>query len=184
MTVIDEASDGAQAIQKFESGAPDVVVLDITMPDMDGLEACKKIKLIQPDAKILILTMHPEDLYAVRLLKAGALGYITKTASEDELYQAIRSVAKGKIYLSDAISGSIVSQLSSSKGKNNPIELLSDREVQILTFITRGIKPSEIANTLNISANTVQSYRVRILHKLGLRNNAQLVAFAHDSGLT
>ena len=183
IVAIAEANNGNQAMQELKRGNPDVIVLDISMPDMDGLEACKEIKSIRPDARILILTMHPEELYAVRLLKAGALGYITKMSSADELYRAIRSVASGQTYLSEAAAGSVVSQLLNLKEHKNQMELLSDREIQVLNLIARSKKTSEIAHTLNLSVSTIQNYRARILNKLGLYSNTELIEFAYQNGL-
>jgi DNA-binding NarL/FixJ family response regulator len=182
ITVIAEAGDGKQAIQEASKTNPDVIVLDISMPDMDGLEACKSIMAVKPSARILVLTMHSEEIYAVRMLKAGALGYITKMASADELYRAIRSVANGKPYLSETAAGSVVLQLMHLKGHSNQLDLLSDREVQVLNLIVQGKKSSDIATTLRISSSTVQNYRSRILHKLGLNCNAELIEYAHQNG--
>jgi len=181
--VVAEASNGREAIDEFCSIFPDVTILDISMPVLDGLDACKQIKTSYPQAKILILTIHPEEQYAVRLLKAGALGYITKRASPIKLHEAVRSVFEGKMYLSEEIKDMILSKLLYLGKHIDQLELLSDRELQVLCLLSQSHKMKEIAARLNLSVKTIETYRSRLLTKLNLRNNADLVVFARDHGL-
>lgn len=181
--VITEAADGNEALQKFETVQPDVAILDISMPVMDGIDTCKQIIASHPDAKVLILTMHPEEQYAVRLFKAGALGYITKGSSTRELHEAVRSVSNGRKFLFQKGKDPILLQLLGQRGGLTPLETLSDRELQVLRLLTHGAKMREMAATLNISIKTVETYRARLIKKLNLRNNIDLVHFAYQNNL-
>ena len=181
--VVAEASDGSEAISEYQRTHPDVAILDISMPVIDGIDACKQLKMLYPDAKILILTVHPEDQYAVRLLYAGALGYVTKRVSARELQGAVRQVAKNKVFLSLDTENHILSQLLRTRGHTNPLETLSSRELQVFSLLVHGKKLKEIANDLNLSIKTIDSYRSRVLHKFGLRRTVDMVAFAHQNGL-
>jgi DNA-binding NarL/FixJ family response regulator len=184
VVVVAEASSGQQAIRECNKVNADVIVLDISLPDTNGLEICKQIKTIIPDAKILILTMHPEKLFAARSIRSGALGYITKNIdSVDELYKAIQTVAKGKVYLSNESAGSVVLQLGTINNHNNRIDLLSDRELQVVNLLAHGKKRKEIAAILGLSPSTIQNYRTRALEKLGLHENADLFEIARQSEL-
>lgn len=181
--VIAEATNGKEAFNEFEEVRPDVAVVDISMPVMDGLDTCKQIRSSYPDARILILTVHPEEQYALRFFRAGALGYITKGSSAKELYKAVRLVAKGQRYLSEESKQPILSQLLDRKDSLVSLESLSDREIQVLCLIARGSKMKEISTELNLSVKTVETYRSRILLKLYLRNNADIIRFAIQNGL-
>jgi DNA-binding NarL/FixJ family response regulator len=184
IAVIAEASDGQQAIRECKKIKADVIILDISLPDTNGLETCKQIKAILPDAKILILTMHPEKLFAARSIRSGALGYITKNIdSPNELYQAIQKVAKGEVYLSNETAGSVVSQLGKTHKNNSQIDLLSDRELQVLSLLAHGKKRKEIAAILGLSPSTIQNYRSRAMEKLGLHENTDLFEIARQSDL-
>lgn len=176
--VVAEASDGREAISEYKRVRPDVVILDISMPVMDGIDTCKHLKALYPDAKILILTVHPEDQYAVRLLYAGALGYITKRASAAELQEAVRQVAQNKVFLTSDSKDPILSQLLHFGGNSNPLEILSSRELQVFSLLAHGKKLREIAFDLNLSIKTIDTYRSRVLHKFGLKRTVELVAFA------
>lgn len=181
--VIAEATNGKEAFNEFEKVRPDVAVVDISMPVLDGLDTCKQIRSSYPDARILILTVHPEEQYALRFFRAGALGYITKGSSARELYKAVRLVAKGQRYLSEESKQPILSQLLDRKNSLVSLENLSDREIQVLCLIARGSKMKEISTELNLSVKTVETYRSRILLKLYLRNNADITRFAIQNGL-
>lgn len=181
--VITEAANGREALQKFKTVQPDVAIVDISMPVMDGIDACKQIIASHPDAKVLILTMHPEEQYAVRLFKAGALGYITKGSSTRELHEAVRSVSNGRKFLFQKGKDPILLQLLGQRGGLTPLETLSDRELQVLRLLTHGAKMREMAATLNLSIKTVETYRSRLLKKLNLRNNTDLIHFAHQNNL-
>jgi DNA-binding NarL/FixJ family response regulator len=181
--VITEAADGSEALRKFKTVQPDVAIVDISMPAMDGIDTCKQIIASCPDAKVLILTMHPEEQYALRLFKAGALGYITKGSSTRELHEAVRSVSNGRKFLFQKGKDTILTQLLDRRGQITPLEILSDRELQVLRLLTRGDKMREIAATLNLSIKTVETYRARLIKKLDLRNNTDLIHFAHQNNL-
>ncbi len=181
--VITEAANGSEALQKFETVQPDVAIVDISMPVMDGIDTCKQIIASHPDAKVLILTMHPEEQYAVRLFKAGALGYITKGSSTRELHEAVRSVSKGQKFLFQRGRSIVLMQLLGQRGQLTPLETLSDRELQVLRLLTHGAKMREMAATLNISIKTVETYRARLIKKLNLRNNIDLIHFAYQNNL-
>ncbi len=183
VTVVAEAINGIETIKEYKKCRPDILILDIMMPDMDGLEACKQIVAFDPGARILALTMYSEKLFAVRLLKAGALGYINKKAELSELCKAVKYVAAGKNYLSLEIADSVVSQLLKLKDKNNITELLSDREMQVLSLIAQGKKLKEISESLMLRIGTVANYRNRVLKKLNLYSNADIIEFAHQTGI-
>jgi DNA-binding NarL/FixJ family response regulator len=181
--VITEAANGSEAIQKFKTVQPDVAILDISMPVMDGIDTCKQIIASYPDAKLLMLTMHPEEQYAIRLFRAGALGYITKGSSTRELHDAVRLVSSGRKFLFEKGKDHVLLKLLDRRGHLTPLETLSDRELQVLRLLTRGDKMREMAATLNLSIKTVETYRSRLLKKLNLRNNADLINFAHQNNL-
>jgi DNA-binding NarL/FixJ family response regulator len=182
--VIDEASNGKLAIKKFKEINPDVLILDISMPVMDGLDACKQLKELHPDAKILILTMYPGEQFALRLLKAGALGYITKGSSAKELHKAIRMVAIGETFLPEKSKDTVIMQLLATEKHSRLLEALSDREIQVLCLIAQGKKMKEIAVILDLSVKTIETYRSRILIKLQLKNNTDITLFAYQNKLT
>ena len=181
--VVAEASNGKEAITKYESYLPDVLLLDISMPDMDGLDASKEILGNHPDARILAVTMHDETKYAARLLRTGVLGYITKKADPEALQDAVHAVYIRKTYLTEEAKDNLLQQMVHLQDNRNVIERLSDREIQVLTLIARGKKPKEIGENLGICVKTVDNYRSHILQKLDIKSNAELVLFARDQGL-
>jgi two-component system, NarL family, invasion response regulator UvrY len=181
--VVAEASNGEEATREYDRVNPDVAILDISMPGMDGLEACKQIKKLNPQANILILTVHPEEQYAIRLFKAGATGYVTKGTSTETLHKAVQSVAVGKRFLSEGGVESVLSQLLRVEGCQSPLETISERELQVLCLLARGNKMNKIASELHLSVKTIETYRSRLLSKLHLKNNAELVLFASENGL-
>jgi DNA-binding NarL/FixJ family response regulator len=182
MAVYGEAESGSEAIEKIKQNTFSVVILDIAMPGKSGLETMKGIRLEQPHLPVLILSMYPEDQYAVRFFRAGASGYLNKKSVPEELVNAIRTVARGKKYVSPALAESLVGELDTKSGK--PFhETLSDREFQVFRMIASGRATGEIAEELFLSVKTVSTYRARILEKLHVRNTAELVAYAIQNQL-
>jgi len=182
MTVADEAADGHEVINKALNNNYDVVVLDITMPGINGLDVLKQIKAQKPKLPILVLSVHPEEQYAVRTLKAGASGYLTKESAPDELIAAIRKVSVGKKYVSPSLAEKLALELEIDHEK--PLhETLSDREYQIMCIIASGKTLSEIADELYLSVKTISTYRTRILEKMKMKNNIELTHYAIKHGL-
>lgn len=181
--VVAEASNGTQALAEFTRVVPDVVILDISMPGMDGLETTKKMINKHPDARILILTVYPEDYYAARIIKAGALGYITKGTSTAELHNSVRTVANRQRSLSEKTKNILLAQLFDNNKDFDSIKDLSDRELQVLSLFAKGEKTREIAETLHLSVKTVETYRARLLDKLRLRTNLDIIRFAYQHKL-
>lgn len=182
LTVAGEAENGVQAVQMVRSGDWDVVLMDVSMPDRNGIDALKIIKKEFPRLPVLILSMYPEEQYAIRALKAGAAGYLTKQSAPELLVTAIRQVASGKKY----VSPSLAEELANAIGEDTerpPHEKLSDREYQTLCMIASGKTPAEIAEALNLSVKTVSVYRARLLEKMNLRNNAELTHYGLKHGL-
>ncbi|NOZ73497.1 MAG: response regulator transcription factor [Chloroflexi bacterium] len=183
ITVAAEAASGREALQALDLEVFDVLVLDISLPDMDGIEVLKQAHSRQPGLAVLILSIHPEKQYALRVLKAGAAGYLSKDSSPDELVSAIRKVASGQCY----VSLSLAERLAERVGPNAPAEpayeTLSDREYEVMCLLAAGKTVSEIANELSLGVTTVSSYRTRILHKLDLKNTAEIIRYALERGL-
>ncbi len=183
MQVVGEAADGAEAVEQFQRLRPDIVIMDIAMPTVDGLDSAKQIISVCPDARILALSRHEEEHYAVRTLKAGCLGYITKGARTHELHEAIRMVADGRQSLSGKAKDVVAMQFLSRRPCDSPIDSLSDREFQVLCFIAQGQRVTEIAAALGLGAKTIETYRANIRRKLGLRNDIEICRFAIENGL-
>jgi len=183
MRVIAEAADGREAIEKVHKTSPDIAIIDISMPGLDGLEVISQLKSFYPDLPILILTMHEEGQYVVRAIEAGAMGYITKQSAPEQLVKAIRKVISGHRYLTDE--GAEALALSVAKGVRgqSPLDSLSMRELQVLRRLAMGHTNREIAKAYSISIKTVDTYRFRLLKKLNLRNNAELSRFAIQNNL-
>ncbi|UCE78456.1 MAG: response regulator transcription factor [Nitrospiraceae bacterium] len=177
MVVTDEAKDGNEALCKALGSDFDVVVLDISMPGKNGLEVLREIKSHKPKLPVLILSVYPEDQYALRVLKAGAAGYLSKESAPDELIDALEKVANGTKYISSAVLEEITDTLDINTER--PVhERLSDREFQVLRMIASGRTIREIAEELGINIKTVSTYRVRILEKMRIKNNAELTHYA------
>ena len=181
--VVAEAADGMEVLSMIKQYQPDVVILDISMPVLDGMDTCKQIKALFPEVRVLILTVHPEVHYAVRLLGAGAMGYVTKRISSGELYKAVRAVAHNEIYLPAASKNEILNQLLHLKGHSEVLQSLTDREVQVFNLLVQGEKMSNIASSLGLSVKTVENHRYHILKKLNLKRTVELFAFAHRNKL-
>jgi DNA-binding NarL/FixJ family response regulator len=182
LTVAGEAENGVQAVQLVRSGEWDVVLMDVSMPDRNGIDALKIIKKEFPRLPVLILSMYPEEQYAIRALKAGAAGYLTKQSAPELLVTAIRQVASGKKYVSPSLAEELANAIGDDS-ERPPHEKLSDREYQTLCMIASGKTPAEIAEALNLSVKTVSVYRARLLEKMNLRNNAELTHYGLKHGL-
>ena len=182
MVVVGEAAKGDEALEKIIAEHYDVVVLDISLPDMSGLEVLKQIKDLRPQLAVLILTIHPEEQYAVRVLQAGASGYMTKDTAPDELAAAIRKVAEGGRYVSAALAEKLAFDPGSDI-KTAPHEALSKREFQVLCLIGSGKTVTETASLLHLSTKTVSTYRRHILEKMGMQSNADLIRYAIENRL-
>ncbi len=182
LTVAGEAENGVQAVQMVRAGEWDVVLMDVSMPDRNGIDALKLIKKEFPRLPVLILSMYPEEQYAIRALKAGAAGYLTKQSAPELLVTAIRQVASGKKYVSPSLAEELANAIGDDS-ERPPHEKLSDREYQTLCMIASGKTPAEIAEALNLSVKTVSVYRARLLEKMHLRNNAELTHYGLKHGL-
>lgn len=182
MTVAGEADNGIDALRKIREDEWDVVLLDVNMPGKNGIDALKQIREEHPRLPVLMLSMYPEDQYAVRLIKAGAAGYMTKESAPELLVDAIRRVAGGKKYLSPAVADLLAEELDNST--QGPLhELLSDREYQVLLAIAAGNTVSEIAERMVLSVKTISTYRTRILEKMRMKTSAELTHYAIKNGL-
>jgi DNA-binding NarL/FixJ family response regulator len=177
-----EAQDGQEAMRMVREADWSVVLLDVGLPDKNALDVLKQIKREKPALPVLILSMFPEDQYAIRMLRAGASGYLTKESAPDQLLSAIALATKGEKYVSPAVAAQLVAGLG-GRPDEALHEALSDREFQILQMIASGSTVGEIATQLNLSVKTVSSYRTRVLEKLQLKNNAQLMVYAMTHGL-
>lgn len=180
--VVAEAGDGHGVLHALREDAVDVVVMDITMPGRSGLETLKEIKHQYPDLPVLILSMHPSDQYAVRVLKAGASGYLTKESAPDELVAAIKKVNKGEKYISPPVAELLASYIYRGSTED-PHKLLSDREFEVLRLIASGKGATQISEDLNLSVKTVSTYRARIIEKTGLASNAEMTRYAIEHGI-
>jgi two-component system, NarL family, invasion response regulator UvrY len=180
--LIGEAERGADAVRQVREGGWDVVVLDISLPDRNGIEVLKQIKKEHPKTRVLMLSMHDEGLYALRALKSGASGYITKQSAPSELMAAIHQVARGRRYLTAALAEAMADSLF--EDHERPLhESLSDREYQTLCLIASGKSLTDVASEMCLSVKTVSVYRSRLLQKMRLKNNAELTHYAIKNGL-
>jgi DNA-binding NarL/FixJ family response regulator len=177
VTVVGEARDGQEVIDLCGRVAWDVAVVDYHMPGKNGLELVKELRQRYPGRSVLILSMYPEDTYAVRALKAGASGYLTKESAPEDLVAAIRKVAAGGKYVTPALGERLALDLEDSRGAPTH-EMLSDREYQIMWMIVSGKALTQIGQELGLSPNTISTYRARILRKMGMKNNAELLHYA------
>lgn len=177
IVVAGEAENALQAMQKVREGGFDVLLLDISMPDRNGIDVLKQVKKELPSLPVLMLTMHREDQYAIRAMKAGASGYLTKQSAPSELVNALQLVASGRKYITPALAEELANQIGDDSGK--PLhENLSDREFQTLVMIASGKTVTEIAHELSLSVKTISMYRARLLQKMRLRHNAELTHYA------
>lgn len=174
---VEEAENGKEVLAKVKTEDFDLVLLDISMPDKSGLEVLSELKGLNPDLHVLMLSTYPEDLYAIRTLKAGASGYLNKNSAPEELSTAIRKAAKGEKYVSSTLAEKLAFTFGSDRDKL-PHEKLSDREFQVMRLIASGKSLSQIAETLFLSSKTISTYRARILEKMDLMNNAEITNYA------
>lgn len=181
--IVGEAGDGQAALKLVEEKKPDVLLLDISMPKMDGIEAAGKIKDLDTNTNILIVSMHSNEQYALRTLRAGATGFIWKGARLEELTKAIHEVADGKRYLPPEIEQAFAENYLSPDTDRSPAAILSKREFQVMGYLASGMTNREIAALLNISVKTIDTHRGHVLKKLKLRNNSDITRFAIQHGL-
>jgi two-component system, NarL family, invasion response regulator UvrY len=179
---IEEVGDAEDLVKQVIKETWDVVISDLSMPGRSGLDALQQIKQIKPTLPVLILSIHPEDQYAIRVLKAGASGYLSKDMAPDELVNAVQKVMMGKKYITAAVAEKLTSIFDDDKNKA-PHELLSDREFSVLKMLASGKSVSEIAESLFLSVTTVSTYRARIISKMNLKNNAELTLYAIENKL-
>jgi DNA-binding NarL/FixJ family response regulator len=180
MKVISEASDGESAIQRAVALKPDVIVMDISMPGMNGLTATKKLKTLQPDAAIVTLTRHGDDAYLQELLRAGVSGYVLKQSAPNELLQAIRAVASGGQYLDSSLTARVTAGFLGSEGKRvaKSGAAISDRESEVLRLIASGYSNKEIAAQMTLSVKTIEAHKANAMRKLGLSGRIDIVKYA------
>ncbi len=182
MTAVGEANNVVELFKALERLVVNIVLLDITMPGESGLDALKELRQKYPHVPVLILSFHPEHRFAMRALKAGAAGYLTKESAAEEVVQAIRKVVGGGKYVSAALAEQLVTELDNASGR--PLhETLSDREFQVMRLIATGKKSSEIAEELSVTMSTVNTYRMRIFEKMKMQSNVELSRYAVEHGL-
>ncbi len=181
MEVIAEVSNGREAVEQAEKLQPDVCVMDVTMPELNGIEATRRLLTVSPKTRVLALSMHKDSVYVREMLRAGAKGYLLKDSSPKDFLQAVRFVAVGKGYLSPEVSDGVLDDYR--KHVTNPIDLLSSREREVLQWIAESKTNKEIATGLNLSIYTVEAHRGRVMEKLNLHSVGELVRFAVRNGL-
>ena len=182
IVISDEVSTGMELLDRVKKNSYDIIILDISLPDMSGLEILGNLQNEKKRPPVLIISMHPEEQYAVRALKTGASGYLTKGSIPDELLTAIRRVAAGRKYISSALAEKLAADLNNS-GEEPAHEKLSDREYQVMVMLASGKSTGEIARQLLLSLPTISTYRSRILQKINLKNNAELIHYAIKNNL-
>ena len=183
LSVVAMAASGPEALQRIRDTQMDVVLLDMTMPGMNGIETLKQIKVEQSHLPVLILSMHPEAQYALRCIKAGAVGYLTKTCEKMELIHAVRRAAAGGQYLTPAVSDCLLHEVQQPGHGEAPHQQLSDREFEVFKQIADGVPLADMARNMNLSPKTISTYRTRILEKMGLASNAELMRYAFEQGI-
>lgn len=185
MTVVGEAANGDEAVEQVRKLHPDVIVMDLTMPGLGGLAATRRISASETETKVLVLTVHAEEEYLLPVIDAGGSGYVTKTSADRDLVKAIRAVAKGEVFLYPHAAQLLLQRykVAGSSAEGDPIQRLTQREREVLSLTAAGYTSSEIGTRLFISPKTVDTYRSRIMHKLGLNHRSELVRFALETGL-
>jgi two-component system, NarL family, response regulator NreC len=181
MEIVGEAGNGREAVEMAEKLEPDVVVMDVSMPELNGIEATRRLAASLPHTRVLALSMYKDSVYVREILRAGARGYLLKDAIDRDLLAAVRAVAQGDGYLSPAVSDAVLSDYR--RHVSDPIDLLSSREREVLQMIAEGKTNKDIASTLNLSIYTVDAHRGRIMEKLNLHSVGELVRFAVRNGL-
>jgi DNA-binding NarL/FixJ family response regulator len=179
---VSECGDAQEMLREVRDGKFDLVIMDISMPGRSGPDVLKELKVLNPQLPVIILSMHPEDQYAIRMFKAGASGYLTKSSGPEDLVQAARKVLAGGQYVSAAV-GEALAMTVRSGAEKLPHQRLSDREYEVLCLIASGKTVSDIAEAVHLSVTTISTYRARILEKMGLKNNAELTRYAIQHGL-
>ncbi len=183
LEVVGEASDGAEAIRLCQTLRPDVVVMDIGMPGVSGIDATARIKRDLPSVKVLILSMHDDRGYLRQVLRVGASGYVLKKAADTELLAAIRAAARGEVFLDPALAKALVDEVMEPKAASVEPPALSDREREVLRLLAHGHTNQQVADRLCISVKSVETYKARLMEKLGLKGRAELVRYALQHGL-
>jgi DNA-binding NarL/FixJ family response regulator len=181
MEIAGEAGNGREAVELAQKLKPDVVVMDVAMPELNGIEATRRIIELAPRARVLALSMHKDAVYVREILRAGARGYLLKDSADADLLAAVRAVAKGEGYLSPGVSDAVLSDYR--RHVTDPLDLLTSREREVLQLIAEGKTNQEIATSLNLSVYTVEAHRGRLMEKLNLHSTGELVRFAVRSGL-
>jgi DNA-binding NarL/FixJ family response regulator len=181
MEIAGEAGNGREAVELAQKLKPDVVVMDVAMPELNGIEATRRIIELAPRARVLALSMHKDAVYVREILRAGARGYLLKDSADADLLAAVRAVAKGEGYLSPGVSDAVLSDYR--RHVTDPLDLLTSREREVLQLIAEGKTNKEIATSLSLSVYTVEAHRGRLMEKLNLHSTGELVRFAVRSGL-
>ena len=181
LEVVGEAANGREAVESAEALQPDIVVMDVTMPELNGIEATRRISETSPRTRVLALSMHKDAVYVREILRAGAKGYLLKDSGESDLLAAVRAVARGEGFLSPPIADAVLNDYR--KHVTNPLDLLTSREREVLQWIAEGKTNKEIAQALNLSVYTVEAHRGRIMEKLNLHSTGELVRFALRNGV-
>lgn len=182
-SVIAESGSGEEAVELARELRPNIVIMDINLPGMNGIEATQLIRKFSPGSKVLGVSLHTQPTYARKMMQKGAMGYVTKNSSREEMFKAIIEIQAGKKYICDEIKNILSEQVMSGEDQNIGINSLSQREIEIISFIKKGNSSKEIADALNISVKTVEVHRYNILKKLNLKNAAALVNFVNNSQL-
>ncbi len=181
MQIIGEAVNGRETVELSEKLQPDLVLMDVTMPELNGIEATRRLASVSPRTRVLALSMHKDAVYVREILRAGARGYLLKDSADADLIAAVRSVAKGEGYLSPAVSDAVLTDYR--RHVTDPLDLLTSREREVLQMIAEGKTNKEIATALNLSVYTIEAHRGRVMEKLNLHSTGELVRFALRSGL-
>ncbi len=181
LEVIGESSDGREAVRLAEALQPNVVIMDISMPQLNGIEAAKQIVKASPRTHIIILSMHSDETYLIRALQAGVKGYLLKESAEEDLIRAVRMVAQGKTFFSPAVTNALLADYMRDMQQRNlrdSYDLLTEREREVLQLLAEGKSNKEAATVLDVSTNTVETHRTNLMQKLGLHNTAEIVLYA------
>ncbi|MEX2381914.1 MAG: response regulator transcription factor [Opitutales bacterium] len=180
MTVCGEASSAAEALEEIQAESPDIVIADLSLQGMSGIDLIKNLKSIFPELPILVLSMHDESIYAQRVLRAGGQGYVMKEETAEKVVQGIRRILAGDIYVSERVGAKMLQQIAGGRAatKGSPVDQLTDRELQVIQLIGEGRSTREIAAKLDLSMKTVESHRAHAMEKLNLKNSTELVHFS------
>ncbi len=181
MSIVGEAGNGREALEQAEKLHPDVIVMDVAMPELNGIEATRRLAATSPRSRVLALSMHKDSVYVREILRAGARGYLLKDSIDSDLVSAVRAVAKGDGYLSPAVSDAVLTDYR--RHVTDPLDLLSSREREVLQMIAEGKTNKEVATALNLSVYTIDAHRGKIMEKLNLHSTGELVRFAVRNGL-